>query len=154
MYINKQQLLNFTVILISTLVVSCGNIRNIEIEELREVKLKTLKGNKAVVEITVLINNPSAYNIYVKDADIEVLRDEYSFGKATLFQKVKINKRSNETVNILFNLEITDRMTILSGRIRAILAGQDRTKLYFSGYIKGGTKMLSKSIRFENIGLE
>jgi LEA14-like dessication related protein len=98
------------------------------------------------VEVNVLVNNPSAHNIYIKKADIEILRDEYSFGTAILHQETKINKRSREQVGLLFDVKITDRMAIMSGRIRAILAGQDRTKLSFSGHIKVGTKMLSKSI--------
>jgi LEA14-like dessication related protein len=121
----------------------------VEILELQEVKLKTLKGSNAVVEVNILINNPSAHNIYIKKADIEILRDGYSFGTANLHQETKINKHSSETVTVLFDVKITDRMSVMSGRIRAILAGQDRTKLSFSGHIKAGTKMLSKSIPIE-----
>jgi hypothetical protein len=134
------------VIFLLIFLISCGKVKDVEIEELQEIKLKTLKGSNAVVEVNVLINNPSAHNIYIKKADIEILRDEYSFGTAILHQETKINKRSKEQVSILFDVKITDRMAIMSGRIRAILAGQDRTKLSFSGHIKAGTKMLSKSI--------
>lgn len=133
---------------------SCGNIKNIEVEELQYVDLKTLKGSKAVVEIGVLINNPSSHNIRIKDADIEILRDGYSFGTADLYEQSVINKHSRDTVKLKFNLNISDKMAIMSGRIKAILAGEDRTTLSFSGYIKGGTKMVSKKIKFENLEFE
>jgi hypothetical protein len=118
----------------------------VKIEELQEIKLKTLKGNNAVVEVNVLANNSSSHNIYIKEADIEILRDGYSFATANLRQRAIIKKRTKEQVTVLFDVKITDKMAIISGRIRAILAGNDRTRLSFSGRVKAGTKMFSKSI--------
>jgi LEA14-like dessication related protein len=121
-------------------------MKNVDIEELQEIKLKTLKGSNAVVEVNVLVNNPSSHNIHLKKADIEILRDGYSFGLASLRQRIVIKKHSKEQLTLLFDVKITDRMAIMSGRIRAILAGEDRTRLSFSGHIKAGTKAFSKSI--------
>jgi hypothetical protein len=119
----------------------------VEIEKIQEIKLKTLKGSNAVVEVNVLANNSSSRNIYIKEADIEILRDGYSFGTASLHQKAEIKKRTKkQLVTVLFDVKITDRMAIMSGRIRAILAGDDRTRLSFSGNVKAGTKTFSKSI--------
>ncbi|MDR0384613.1 MAG: LEA type 2 family protein [Prevotellaceae bacterium] len=123
-------------------------MRNTEIEELQEIKLKTLKGSSAVVEVHALVNNPSSHNIHIREADIEILRDGYLFGTASLREKIVIKKRTRGMAVILFDVKITDRMAIMSGRIRAILAGEDRTQLSFSGNVKAGTKMFSKSIRF------
>jgi hypothetical protein len=118
----------------------------VEIEELQEIKLKTLKGSNAVVEVKAMVNNRLSRNIYIKEADIEILRDGYSFGTASLHQRTVIKKHTKEQVSILFNVKITDRMAIMSGRIKAIFAGEDRTRLSFSGHVKAGTKALSKSI--------
>jgi hypothetical protein len=119
----------------------------VEIEELQEIKLKTLKGSNAVVEVNILANNSSSHNIYIKKADIEILRDGYSFGTASLRQRAVIKKRAiKQQVTVLFDVKITDKMAIMSGRIRAILAGDDRTRLSFSGRIRAGTKTFSKSI--------
>jgi hypothetical protein len=125
---------------------SCGKMKNVEIGELQEITLKTLKGSNAVVEVSVAVNNSSSHNIYIREADIEILRDGYLFGTASLRQGNMIKKRTKGQVSILFDVKITDRMAIMSGRIRAILAGEDRTKLSFSGHIRAGTKMFSKSI--------
>ncbi|MDR2027039.1 MAG: hypothetical protein LBQ01_05690 [Prevotellaceae bacterium] len=121
-------------------------MKNVEIGELQEITLKTLKGSNAVVEVSVAVNNSSSHNIYIREADIEILRDGYLFGTASLRQGNMIKKRTKGQVSILFDVKITDRMAIMSGRIRAILAGEDRTKLSFSGHIRAGTKMFSKSI--------
>jgi LEA14-like dessication related protein len=125
---------------------SCGTIRKVTVDELQDIKLKTLKGSNAVVAVNVVVNNPSAHDIYIKKAGIEILRDGYMFGTASLHQRSVIKKRSKEQITVLFDVKITDRMAIMSGRIKAILAGTDRTTLSFSGYIKAGTKMFSKSI--------
>jgi LEA14-like dessication related protein len=121
-------------------------MKGVEIGELQDVKLKTLKGSNAVVEVTVAVRNPSSRNVYIKQADIEILREGYSFGTASLHSQAVIRKRSNEEVSVLFDVKITDRMALMSGRIRAILAGEDRTRLSFSGHIRAGTKAFSKSI--------
>jgi LEA14-like dessication related protein len=139
----------FTLLIV--LISSCGKIRNVEIEELHEIKLRTLKGSNAVVEVKVKVNNHSRHNIYIKDADVEILRDGYSFGTAKLHQRTMIEKRTSELVSLLFDVKITDRMAIMSGRIKAIFAGEDRTRLSFSGHVKAGTKALSKSFPV-NIG--
>jgi LEA14-like dessication related protein len=118
----------------------------VEIEELQDIQLKTLKGSNAVVEVSIMVNNPSKRNIYIKEVDIEILRDGYSFGTASLRQRTVIKKRTKGSVSLLFDVKITDRMALMSGRIRAILSGKDRTQLSFSGRIKAGTKTLSKSI--------
>jgi LEA14-like dessication related protein len=124
-------------------------MKGVEIEELQEIKLKTLKGSNAVVEVNILVNNPSSHNIYVKKADIEILRNGYSFGAASLRQKAVIKRRSKEQICFLFDVKITDRMAIMSGRIRAILAGEDRTKLSVSGHVRAGTKVFSKSFHID-----
>jgi hypothetical protein len=121
-------------------------MKNVEIGELQDIKLKTLKGSNAVVEVNLLVNNSSSHNIYVKKADIEILRGGYLFGTASLRQKAVIKKRSKEQLSLLFDVKIIDKMAIMSGRIRAILAGEDRTGLSFSGHIRAGTKVFSKSI--------
>jgi LEA14-like dessication related protein len=118
----------------------------VEIEELHDIRIKTLKGSNAVVEVSVMVNNPSSRNIYIKEADIEILRDGYSFGTASLHQETVIKKRTKEQISVLFDVKITDRMAIMSGRIKAIFAGEDITRLSFLGRIKAGTKTFSKSI--------
>jgi hypothetical protein len=118
----------------------------VEVGELQEINLKSLKGSNAVVEVNIMVNNPSSRNIYIKRADIEILRDGYSFGTASLHEKTVIAGRSNGRIAVLFDVKITDRMALMSGRIKAILAGKDRTRLSFSGHIKAGTKTFSKSI--------
>ena len=133
-------------ILLIFCVSSCGKLRSVEVGELQEIKLKSLKGSNAVVEVNVVVKNPSSRNIHIKQADIEILRDGYSFGTASLREKAVIKQRSNEQIAILFDVKITDRMALMSGRIKAILAGRDRTRLSFSGHIKAGTKTFSKSI--------
>jgi hypothetical protein len=126
---------------------SCGITKNVEFERLPEIKLKTLKGSNAVVEVNILANNSLSHNIYIKKADIEILRDGYLFGTASLRQRVVIKKRTKkQQMTVLFDVKITDKMAIMSGRIKAILAGDDRTSLSFSGHVKAGTKVFSKSI--------
>ncbi|MDR2424482.1 MAG: hypothetical protein LBD59_07135 [Prevotellaceae bacterium] len=126
---------------------SCGNIRDVEIENIEEIKLKTLKGSKATVEVKITVNNRSAHNIYLKKADFEILREGYSFATAIMTGKYLITKHSRQTQVLMFNLDISDRMLIVSGRIRAVLAGEDRTKLSLAGKIRAGTKILSKNIK-------
>jgi LEA14-like dessication related protein len=133
-------------ILLIFFVSSCGKMNSVEIEELQEIKLKTLKGSNALVEVNLLASNPSSHNIYIKKADIEILRGGYSFGTASLHQKAVIKKHSKGQVVLLFDVKIIDKMAIMSGRIRAILAGEDRTELSFSGHVRAGTKVFSKSI--------
>ncbi|MDR1581831.1 MAG: hypothetical protein LBS55_00985 [Prevotellaceae bacterium] len=126
---------------------SCRITKNVEIEELQEIKLKTLKGSNAVLEVNLLVNNSLSHNIYIKTADIEILRDGYSFGTASLRQRAVIKKcASKQQVTVLFDVRITDMIAIMSGRIKAILAGEDRTRLSFSGQVKAGTKAFSKTI--------
>jgi hypothetical protein len=136
-------------ILLTFFTSSCGNIKNIDIEELQEIKIRTLKGSNAVVEVNILVNNTSSHNIYIKKADVEILRDGYSFGTASLHERAMIKKRTRERITVLFDVRITDKMAIISGRIKAILAGKDRTQLSFSGRIKAGTRTFSKHIPFD-----
>jgi hypothetical protein len=120
----------------------------VKIEKCQDIKLKTLKGSNAVVEVNILVNNSLSHDIYIKKADIEILREGYSFGTASLRQRAVIKRRSTkQLVTVLFDVKITDRMAIMSGRIRSILAGDDRTHLSFSGQVKAGTKVFSKTIR-------
>jgi LEA14-like dessication related protein len=120
-------------------------MKNVE-GELQSVRMKSLKGANAVVEVRVTINNPSSHNIHIKNGEFEILRDGYMFGTAILHQPVVVRRRSHEDVELLFDVKIIDRMAIMSGRIRAIIAGDDRTRLSLSGRLKVGTKLFSKSV--------
>lgn len=136
-----------TAFLLLVCLASCGNIRDVEIENIEEINLKTLKGSRATVEVKVVIDNRSSHNIYLKKADFEILRDGYAFATAALKGKYTVPKHSRDTYLLLFNLDISDKMLIVSGRIRAVLAGEDRTKLSIEGKIRAGTKILSKTIK-------
>ena len=138
-------------VLTSILFVSCGITQKVAVHELGSPELKSLRGRRAVVEVKLTAENNSPWDLHVKRADIEILRDGYSFGTATLSRRATIAKRSGTVeLPILFDVEITDSPAILSGRIKAIFDGSDKTKLSFSGRIRAGTKLLSKSLRFEN----
>jgi hypothetical protein len=139
-------------ILTSVLFVSCGITQKVAVHDLGSPELKSLRGNRAVVEVMLKAENNSPWDLHVKRADIEILRDGYSFGTATLSRRATIAKRSGivETP-LLFDVEISDRPAIMSGRIKAIFDGSDKTRLSFSGKIRAGTKLVSKSLNFRNL---
>jgi hypothetical protein len=126
-------------------------MKNISVDEVGNPIIKSLAGRKAVVEIEIRINNPTGNKLYLKKGEFDVFRNGYTFGKARLLNKTEIPKHSNDYHAVSFEIIITDTPAIMTGKVREILSGSENDSLTFSGYIKGGTKLISRKFRLEEM---
>ena len=139
----------YRLIVFALLFSSCAKMKNISVEEVSSPVIRSLSGRKAVVEIEIKINNPTGNKLYLKKGEFDILRNGYTFGKARLLDKTEIPEHSNDYHPVSFEIIITDTPAIMTGKLREILSGDESASLTFSGYIKGGTKLLSKKIRLD-----
>jgi hypothetical protein len=125
-------------------------MKDISVEEVGNPIIRSLAGRKAIVEIEIRINNPTGNRLFLKKGEFDVFRNGYTFGKARLLNKTEIPEHSNDYHPVSFEISITDTPAIMTGKVREILSGSEAASLTFSGYIKGGTKLISKKFNFEN----
>jgi hypothetical protein len=126
-------------------------MKEISVEDVGRPVLKSLAGRKAVMEIGVKVNNPTGKKLYLKKGEFEIFNKGYTFGKARLLEQTEIPAYSNDYQPVLLEISITDAMAIMKGSVHSILSDENISLLTFSGYIKGGTKLISKKYKFENM---
>ena len=143
----------YRLIVFALLFSSCAKMKNISVEKVGSPVIRSLAGRKAVVEIDVKINNPTGNRLYLKKGEFDILRNGYTFGKARLLNKTEIPEHSNDYHPVSFEIIVTDTPAIMTGSVREILSGNEAASLTFSGYIKGGTKLISKKFKFEEMKL-
>ena len=128
-------------------------MNDVSLEDLSRPVLKSLAGRKAVLEIGVRVNNPTGHRLYLKKGEFEIFNRGYSFGRARLLERTEIPEYSNDYQTALLEITVTDALAIMKGSVHSILSDENMPYLTFSGYIKGGTKLISKKYRFEDMPL-
>lgn len=138
-------------LLLVLLLGSCGNVKDVAVEDVKGLRLKGMTGSKLVLEFQAKVNNPTSHNLYLKKAVFDVLLDGYTFAGAQLAERVEFPKRSSEYQTIQVNVELKD----LLGLSKLNMSSLDTNLADFSlsGYAKGGHKLFSRKYKFDNISL-
>ena len=112
--------------------------------KLREVQFKGIKGYEFVtastesisMKIAFEVDNPSAFNIKVKPANLDLYLDNKRVGDLKIDEKVKIKKRSEGVyempVTAFFDKGLP-LSTIMKGRVTAKIDGKIKAKIFIIG---------------------
>lgn len=136
-------------ILPAALLLSCGSLNDINVSQSKDPQLKSLKGSKATLQLAANVDNPTCYVLKLKKAEFDVLRSGYTFATLSLPKKLKVPKRSNQLQTVDLELHLKNPLALLAGGFEL-----DLDDFTFTGTIKVGAGLLSKTMKFDNVTLD
>lgn len=144
----------YTIYVLTILVsLSCTDFNNVRITvDSNNVKINSVKGSRFKLNIPVEVDNPSQKKLILKDTNVDVLKNGYSFAKLNLNERIEIPANTHEKYTIVLDGKIVDPMTAM---FSGFSFRNTQFEVYtFSGFIKAGIKLFSKKVKFKNIDFD
>ena len=144
------QLLNKTLVFAVGFSIICSSceFKDIELREVQDVEVSQISKGNIEGTITVLLNNPNAFGVTVKEADFTIYAGKSEIGTAHLNEAFKIEAKEVKAYPVKLKGNTKDA---LSGGISALvgmLLGQD-PKIILKGEIKAKSFIFSKTVPVE-----
>ncbi len=137
---------HWRVVLLLTLLCSCGGLNQIRIEEVRGVQMKPFSGSTLEVGLEAKVNNPSCRKVQLTKLELNVERGSTLFATISTKDKVVFPRYSNEFQPIPMEIR-------LRNMFGAIMALQQKNfsldELTVEGELKVKAFPLSKTIKIE-----
>jgi len=141
---------NFRLIFIFALLCSCSGLRQIQIEEVRNVQVKSFSGSKLDVGLEAKVSNPSYRKVQLTKLELNVLRGSTPFAVISTTETVKIARRSNEFQQVALEVRLRNMLS-------AVMALQQKNfsldELMVEGEIRAKAFPLSKKIKIEKMSI-
>lgn len=141
---------NWVLLLTLALLCSCSGLKQIRVEEVRNVQVKSFNGSTLAVGLEAKVNNPSRRKVHLTKLELNVLRGSSNFATISTTEKVSIPKRSNEFSAVPVEVR-------LSNMLSAIMLLQQKKfpidELSVEGEIRAKAFPLNKKIRIENMSM-
>ena len=135
-------------LLVTILLTSCANFRDVTFHGVRNVELRKMNGNDIALTIEAEVENPNNYRIKLKDPDVDLWYNGQFVGKAVLDSTVVLDKRSTRIYPVDISADTQGKLgPILLGGLGSLLSGQ--AELRASGTVKGQVGIISKRFPFD-----
>lgn len=131
-------LVAFTTLFLS----GCFKYEDIELKEVKNVELKSIKDNNLDLEIEIELYNPNSYKVKVSKADLDVHINTLYLGHSKLSETIEIPAEASSKKVVKLTTELSDEFNKeLPGLLtQALFSG---LKLKVDGKITGKAKWLS-----------
>jgi LEA14-like dessication related protein len=134
-------------------VYSCTSYEDVEIKDIRSVKLLKLDDRGLEVETEVKIHNPNRYDLKVTKSEFNVFVKNTRVGIARIDNKVKIKGNSDEYHKLILVSEHGDLSPTALPTLIAITAGGGNTIPFeVDGYIKGKVFLFTRKVEVRHKG--
>jgi LEA14-like dessication related protein len=135
-------------IVLITTVISCGNVEEPRIVELVDTQIKTFSSNSLEVVVTLKIENPNNFNIFLTGSELNISLNNKHIGTASIVEKVRIPKNVTEDQTITLKMEDTSLLAkVFPTLLVASLTGS--FKLDAKGFIKARARGITKTVPIE-----
>ncbi len=137
-----------TIVLAISLLSSCTIYKDVEVKEVRDVRVTKLGQEGVEAEIDVKLYNPNGYKVKVVSVNADLYVNDKDVGDAKLRQRVVLGKKSNEIHTIKLEGDYSE---LNGGILELLLGGLFSNSLNFKvdGTMKGKALMVGKSFYFK-----
>lgn len=142
------------IVFISTVFTSCINYEEVQLSEVRDVKITNVSNNQIETKIRVVINNPNAFDINIDDTDLDFYLNEQKLGKADLIDRFKIKRNSEQEYEFRVKVDASEAVSASLNNVFKVLAKGLQLKI--NGTITTHTFIFKRKIPVEverNLGI-
>jgi len=127
---------------------SCKIYKNVEVQEVRAVRIVEVTSEGIVAEVDLKIYNPNGYKITLVNVNADLYLNEKDIGDAEINERVTIDKKSSHVYTIRLEGDYTE----MGGGLLESLLGSifsQTVNLRIDGTIKGRALLIGKNVYFE-----
>ncbi len=127
---------------------SCNIYKEVEVKEVRDVRLTEFGSDGLKAEVDVVVENPNSFKLKVTDSDLDVSVNGTNVGKVKLGEKLIIDKSSTNLYTLHFKSDYDDLSPqFLQSLITLIFVNY--AEFSAQGYVKGRALMVSKKVKVD-----
>ncbi len=139
---------NFIIAFSIFLLGSCTVYQDLEVSELRDIRIIEVTKEGLVAEVDLKIYNPNAYKVTLLNVDADLYLNDKDIGDAEIKEKITIEKKSN----LVYTIKLEGDYTKMGGSLLEGLIGSlfsQTVNLKIDGTIKGRALFISKNVFFQ-----
>jgi LEA14-like dessication related protein len=140
-------------LILATTLTSCFNYEEVEITDIKSVKLLEFSDKGLVVESEIQITNPNNFTLSVVDSDFDVYIKNKRIGKAYIDSKVKISKNSSDYHIVVLKSDYEDLASGAMTNLIALTMGSDKINFKVEGFIVGKAFLFKKKVKVSHEGI-
>ena len=142
---------NIVPLLALALLCSCGGLRQIQVEEVRNVRLKQFSGNTLAVELEARVNNPSRREVHLNKLELSVTRGTSPFATITTTERLTVPRRSNNFAEVPLEVRLRNMLSVM---MAVQLGTFSLDNLVVEGEMTVTAFPVTKKIKIEPINLQ
>jgi LEA14-like dessication related protein len=123
---------------------SCISYKEIELSDVRDIRLNKVSGGGIGIEAAMQVKNPNGYKIKVKKIEADLLLNGHKVGQISLDKKVVLPRRSDQLQYFSINTQLSN---VLSAVPSIMWGGEANMQL--KGHVKGKVFVFSKKYPIE-----
>jgi LEA14-like dessication related protein len=138
-----KKLLLFSII--ATILTSCSFYKEVEVTEVKDVKITRFDQDIVEAEVTLEIKNPNWYAVSLTESFVDVYINGKEIGEVELKEKIKLPKK---TTNVRTLVMVGDYEKMSSGFLDNLLTllFANQAKFEAKGYMKGRALLVTKKV--------
>ncbi len=103
----KFRSLSLSVLLILSLgFISCINVKPVELKEVKNISVESIKDNELNLELELMISNPNNKQFLVREADLSISMGEVTLGKLNEVEEFVIPARSSNSYKVPLKIDL------------------------------------------------
>jgi len=127
---------------------SCNIYKEVQVKEVRDVRLSEFGSDGLKAEVDILVENPNSFKFKVTDSDLNVSINGTNIGKVKLGEKLTIDKSSTNLYTLHFKSDYDDLSPqFLQSLITLIFVNY--AEFSAQGYVKGRAMLVSKKVKVD-----
>jgi len=136
-----------SIILVALLSFNSCSFEEVEITEIKYVKLLEFSKKGLLVESEIKIKNPNSFQLSMVDSEFDVYIKGSKLAKASIDNNIKIPKNSEEYHKVLMKSDFKDFADGALTKMLSLTFGSSEVDFKVEGYITGRAFLMKKKVR-------
>ena len=136
-----------SIILVALLSFNSCSFEEVEITEIKYVKLLEFSKKGLLVESEIKIKNPNSFQLSMVDSEFDVYIKGSKLAKASIDNNIKIPKNSEEYHKVFMKSDFKDFADGALTKMLSLTFGSSEVDFKVEGYITGRAFLMKKKVR-------
>jgi LEA14-like dessication related protein len=136
-----------SIILVAILSFNSCSFEEVEITEIKYVKLLEFSKKGLLVESEIKIKNPNGFQLSMVDSEFDIYIKGSKLAKASIDNTIKIPKNSEEYHKVLMKSDFKDFADGALTKMLSLTFGSSEVDFKVEGYITGRAFLMKKKVR-------
>lgn len=133
-----------SILLLTILISGCSSVKEIQIGDIKDVRLNSIENNLVGLELDLPVTNPGNFKIKIIDMDFDISVNGKHLGKMTNPEKIMIPSKYDNIQTFPVQIELTN---ILSGALSIYrLRNMKNFEIQITGKVKARSFLYIKTI--------